>query len=124
MMRQAGRHMKVYRDLVAKWFRERSEIPEAALRPPCALPRVRCGRRDIILRHPHAATGHGRRFQISEGGAISIPPIRTEADLAKFRARVNLMPRRRAVCGRVLGKLREEVGNKATVLGFVGLPFT
>ena len=33
MMRQAGRHMKVYRDLVAKYptFRERSEIPEAAL---------------------------------------------------------------------------------------------
>ena len=33
MMRQAGRHMQVYRDLVAKYptFRERSEIPEAAL---------------------------------------------------------------------------------------------
>ena len=34
MMRQAGRHMKVYRDLVQKYptFRERSEIPEV-----CAL---------------------------------------------------------------------------------------
>ena len=33
MMRQAGRHMKVYRDLVAKYptFRERSEIPEVSL---------------------------------------------------------------------------------------------
>ena len=31
MMRQAGRHMKVYRDLVKTYptFRERSEIPEA-----------------------------------------------------------------------------------------------
>ena len=33
MMRQAGRHMKSYRDLIEKYptFRERSEIPEAAL---------------------------------------------------------------------------------------------
>lgn len=32
MMRQAGRHMKVYRDLCAthKTFRERSEIPDVA----------------------------------------------------------------------------------------------
>jgi hypothetical protein len=32
MMRQAGRHMKVYRDLVSKYptFRERSEIPEVS----------------------------------------------------------------------------------------------
>jgi uroporphyrinogen decarboxylase len=32
MMRQAGRHMKVYRDLVQKYptFRERSEIPEVS----------------------------------------------------------------------------------------------
>lgn len=33
MMRQAGRHIKEYRDLVAKYptFRERSEIPEVAV---------------------------------------------------------------------------------------------
>jgi uroporphyrinogen-III decarboxylase len=33
MMRQAGRHMKAYRDLVEKYptFRERSELPEVAL---------------------------------------------------------------------------------------------
>ena len=33
MMRQAGRHMQVYRDLCAKYptFRERSEIPEVSL---------------------------------------------------------------------------------------------
>jgi uroporphyrinogen decarboxylase len=32
MMRQAGRHMQCYRDLVAKYptFRERSEIPEVS----------------------------------------------------------------------------------------------
>ncbi len=128
MMRQAGRHMKVYRDLVAKYptFRERSEIPEAALE--ISLQPFRAYGVDGVILFSDILTplpAMGVEFQISEGGAISIPPIRTEADLAKFKGKGEFDAT--TACpfvGEVLGKLREEVGNKATVLGFVGLPFT
>jgi len=128
MMRQAGRHMQVYRDLVAKYptFRERSEIPEAALE--ISLQPWRAYGVDGVILFSDILTplpAMGVEFQISEGGAISIPPIRTEADLATLKGAgefdaENACP----FVGEVLGKLREEVGSSATVLGFVGLPFT
>jgi len=64
----------------------------------------------------------GVDFDISEGGAIKIPPVRTREALAQLK-RIDV----KTACpfvGEVLGKLREEVGNQATVLGFIGLPFT
>jgi len=120
--------MKVYRDLVAKYptFRERSEIPEAALE--ISLQPWRAYGVDGVILFSDILTplpAMGVEFQISEGGAISIPPIRTDADLAKLKGAGEFDAT--TACpfvGEVLGKLREEVGSSATVLGFVGLPFT
>lgn len=128
MMRQAGRHMKVYRDLVKKYptFRERSEIPEAALE--ISLQPWRAYGVDGVIMFSDILTplpAMGVEFGISEGGAIAIDPIRTEAQLAKMKGKGEFDAT--SACpfvGEILGKLRAEVGNKATVIGFVGLPFT
>ena len=127
MMRQAGRHMQVYRDLVKKYptFRERSEIPEAALEISLQ-PWEAYGVDGVILFSdiltPLPAMGVD--FQISEGGAIAISPIRTEAHLAELKKANFDAATACPFVGEVLGKLREKVGSSATVLGFVGLPFT
>merc|ERR1719460_120864 len=127
MMRQAGRHMQVYRDLVKKYptFRERSEIPEAALEISLQ-PWEAYGVDGVILFSdiltPLPAMGVD--FQISEGGAIAISPIRTEAHLAELKKANFDATTACPFVGEVLGKLREKVGSSATVLGFVGLPFT
>ena len=127
MMRQAGRHMQVYRDLVKQYptFRERSEIPEAALE--ISLQPWRAYGVDGVILFSDILTplpAMGVDFQISEGGAIAIEPIRTEADLEALRAAAFDATTACPFVGEVLGKLRAEVGTSATVLGFVGLPFT
>ena len=128
MMRQAGRHMQVYRDLVAKYptFRERSEIPEAALE--ISLQPWRAYGVDGVILFSDILTplpAMGVDFQISEGGAIAIEPIRTRAALDAFKGEGEFDAATACpTVGRVLGELRDRVGSSATVLGFVGLPFT
>mmetsp|Transcript_9431 Transcript_9431/g.13063 ORF Transcript_9431/g.13063 Transcript_9431/m.13063 type:complete len:391 (+) Transcript_9431:53-1225(+) len=127
MMRQAGRHMKVYRDLVAKYptFRDRSETPEVALE--ISLQPYKAYGVDGVILFSDILTplpAMGVDFSISEGGAIEISPIRTEEDLIKFQ---NYEFNADTACpfvGETLTNLRQAVGNKATVLGFIGLPFT
>jgi len=129
MMRQAGRHMAAYRALVDKYptFRERSETPEVSLEVSLQ-PWKAYGVDGVILFSdiltPLPAMGVD--FAISEAGGITIEPIRTReafkrmTDHGKFDPE-NAVP----FVGSVLEKLREEVkGSGATVLGFVGLPFT
>jgi len=127
MMRQAGRHMKVYRDLVKTYptFRERSEIPEAALE--ISLQPWRAYGVDGVILFSDILTplpAMGVEFAISEGGAIAIEPIRTQEALTAFENHPFDPTTACPTVGRVLGELRAEVGDSATVLGFVGLPFT
>eukprot|EP00967_Tisochrysis_lutea_P074296 scaffold99738_cov30-Tisochrysis_lutea.AAC.1 len=67
----------------------------------------------------------GVDFAISEGGAITIEPIRTREDFAKMTAKPFEPETRCHFVGEVLSRLRTQLaGTDATVLGFVGLPFT
>ena len=129
MMRQAGRHMAAYRALVSKYptFRERSETPEVSLEVSLQ-PWNAYGVDGVILFSdiltPLPAMGVD--FQISEAGGISIDPIRTREAFNRMTEHGPFDPDSAVpFVGSVLGKLREAVaGSGATVLGFVGLPFT
>lgn len=126
MMRQAGRYMKVYRDLREKYpsFRERSENTELAIE--ISMQPFRAFQPDGVILFSDILTplpGMGIPFDIVESkGPIIDPPIRSleqieqvhplnpESDLPFIRE--------------ILQELRQQVGNKAAVLGFVGAPWT
>merc|ERR1719198_1552705 len=126
MMRQAGRHMKVYRELVPKYptFRERSEIAEVALE--ISLQPYRAYGTDGVILFSDILTplpGMGFDFDIEEKRGPVLPAVRTEADIASRMKR--LEPAKACpFTGEVLGALRREVGDAATVLGFIGAPYT
>ncbi|KAL1528513.1 hypothetical protein AB1Y20_009859 [Prymnesium parvum] len=129
MMRQAGRHMAAYRALVAKYptFRERSEIPEVSLE--VSLQPWRAYGVDGVILFSDILTplpAMGIDFSISESGGITIDPIRTREAFKRMTDFGPFEPDKQVpFVGEVLGKLREAVaGSGATVLGFVGLPFT
>lgn len=80
MMRQAGRHMKVYRDLVAKYptFRERSEIPEVSTE--ISLQPWEAYRPDGVILFSDILTplpGMGVEFTIEEKTGPKIKPVRS-----------------------------------------------
>jgi len=118
--------MKVYRELRQKYpsFRERSENVDLALE--ISLQPFRAFQPDGVILFSDILTplpGLGIPFDIIESkGPIIDPPIRS-AEQVK-----NLLPFNPAECvpfvGEILQTLRKEVGNKATVLGFVGAPWT
>merc|ERR1719359_229960 len=124
-MRQAGRHMQSYRNLVKKYptFRERSEIPEVSLE--ISLQPYNAYKTDGVILFSDILTplpGMGVEFDITEQGGPKLTPLRTKELIDKIHT---IDPD--AACpfvGSVLRQLREEVGNDATVLGFVGLPYT
>lgn len=125
MMRQAGRYMKIYRDLRDKYpsFRERSENPDLAIE--ISLQPFRAFQPDGVILFSDILTplpGVGIPFDIIESrGPVIDPPIRTleqvqnlhPLDLEKF-----------GFIRQILQTLRQEVGNQAAVLGFVGAPWT
>lgn len=126
MMRQAGRYMKVYRDLRDKYpsFRDRSENPELAIE--ISLQPWRAFRPDGVILFSDILTpltGMGIPFDIVESkGPIIDPPIRTQAQIDAVHT---LDPDTATPFIRtILGALRAEVGNEAAVLGFVGSPWT
>lgn len=126
MMRQAGRYMKVYRDLRDKYpgFRQRSEIPELAI--DISLQPWRAFQPDGVILFSDILTplpGIGIPFDIIESkGPIIDPPIRTAEQVAKLHL---LDPDKDlSFIKTILTTLRQEVGNKSTVLGFVGAPWT
>jgi uroporphyrinogen decarboxylase len=126
MMRQAGRYMKVYRELRDKYpsFRERSENPELAVE--ISLQPWRAFRPDGVILFSDILTplpGMGIPFDIIESkGPIIDPPIRTQAQIDQLRP---LDPEESLPFIRqILQTLRQEVGNEAAVLGFVGAPWT
>lgn len=126
MMRQAGRYMKIYRDLREKYpsFRERSENPDLAIE--ISLQPFRAFAPDGVIMFSDILTplpGIGIPFDIIESrGPIIDPPIRTMEQVQKLTPfdPDESLPFIRTI----LGTLRQEVGNRATVLGFVGAPWT
>ncbi|MBD1850422.1 uroporphyrinogen decarboxylase [Leptolyngbya sp. FACHB-711] len=126
MMRQAGRYMKVYRDLRDKYpsFRERSENPDIAVE--ISLQPWRAFRPDGVILFSDILTplpGIGIPFDIIESrGPIIDPPIRSQEQIDKLTP---LDPDASLPFIRqILQTLRGEVGNEAAVLGFVGAPWT
>ncbi len=126
MMRQAGRYMKIYRDLRDRYpsFRERSENPdlsyEISMQPFNAFhPDGVILFSDILTPLP----GMGINFDIIESkGPIIQEPIRELKQVKELR---ELEPKETMpFVGEVLGRLRQSVGNQAAVLGFVGAPWT
>merc|ERR1719217_1066243 len=117
--------MQVYRDLCAKYptFRERSEIPEVSLE--VSLQPWRAYKTDGVILFSDILTplpGMNVEFDIDERRGPVVEPYRTQE-------RVDTMTKMNPeeACpfvGSVLRDLRKEVGNEATVLGFVGLPYT
>ena len=126
MMRQAGRYMKVYRNLREKYpsFRERSENPDLAIE--ISLQPWRAFQPDGVIMFSDILTplpGIGIPFDIVESkGPIINPPIRSQEQIDKLHS---LEPEESLpFIKTILQTLRQEVGNKSTVLGFVGAPWT
>lgn len=126
MMRQAGRYMKEYRDLRDKYpsFRDRSEKVDLAVE--ISLQPFRAFQPDGVILFSDILTplpGMGIPFDIIESrGPIIDPPIRTLEQIQQLRP---LEPAESLPFIReILQTLRQEVGNQATVLGFVGAPWT
>ncbi|RMF28342.1 MAG: uroporphyrinogen decarboxylase [Cyanobacteria bacterium J083] len=126
MMRQAGRYMKVYRDLREKYpsFRERSENSEIATE--ISLQPWRAFQPDGVIMFADILTplpGIGIDFDIVESkGPWFANPIRTSAQVDQLFA---LDPDKYVpFVKQTLQNLRNEVGNKSTVLGFAGAPWT
>lgn len=126
MMRQAGRYMKAYRDLRQQYpsFRERSENPDIATE--ISLQPFRAFAPDGVILFSDILTplpGIGIDFDIIESkGPIIDPPIRTLEQIEKLHP---LVPDESTPFIRtILGNLCREVGDRATILGFVGAPWT
>lgn len=126
MMRQAGRYMKAYRDLREKYpsFRERSEIPEVAVE--VSLQPWRAFQPDGVILFSDIVTplpGLGIEMDIAEGkGPIIESPIRSQEQIDRLHT---LEPEESLpFIKQILQALRQEVGDKSTVLGFVGAPWT
>jgi uroporphyrinogen decarboxylase len=126
MMRQAGRYMKVYRELRDRHpgFRERSE--NADLSYEISMQPFRAFKPDGVILFSDILTplpGIGIDFDIIESkGPIIDPPIRSKAQVDALRPLnpAEALP----FVGEVLTRLRQTVGNESTVLGFVGAPWT
>ena len=126
MMRQAGRYMKIYRDLREKYpsFRERSENPELSyeisMQPYYAFkPDGVILFSDILTPLP----GMGINFEIIESkGPIIEDPIRNIDQISQLR---ELNPTESlGFVGEVLKSLRRDINEDSTLLGFVGAPWT
>lgn len=126
MMRQAGRYMKVYRDLRQKYpsFRERSENPDLAVE--ISLQPFYAFKPDGVIMFSDILTplpGIGIPFDIIESkGPVFGHPIRTKTQID---ALTPLDPEASlSFVRQILTTLRQEVNDQATVLGFVGAPWT
>jgi len=126
MMRQAGRYMKIYRDLRERYpsFRERSENPELSYE--ISMQPFHAFKPDGVILFSDILTplpGMGINFEIIESkGPIIEDPIRTLNQIENLK---ELNPSESlSFVGQVLSSLKRDVNNEATVLGFVGAPWT
>jgi len=126
MMRQAGRYMKIYRELRDKYpsFRERSENPELSYE--ISMQPFHAFKPDGVILFSDILTplpGMGINFEIVESkGPIIENPIRTYDQVKNLK---KLIPNESlSFVGDVLASLRKDIENKSTLLGFVGAPWT
>lgn len=125
MMRQAGRFMKVYRELAKKHpsFRERSENPDLSIE--ISLQPWRAFKPDGVILFSDILTplpGMGVPFQIPDGGPVIDPPLRTREQIEAVH---ELDCEKTAPFVReTLQALKKEVDGQAAILGFVGAPYT
>ncbi|MCC0178023.1 uroporphyrinogen decarboxylase [Waterburya agarophytonicola K14] len=126
MMRQAGRYMKAYQDLSEKYpgFRERSENQDLAIE--ISLQPWKAFQPDGVIMFSDILTplpGIGIDFEISESqGPLFEHTIRTAEQVNNLH---DLDPESSLpFIKTILQSLRTEVGDKSTVLGFVGAPWT
>lgn len=125
MMRQAGRHLQVYRDLCKQYktFRERSEIPEVAVE--VSLQPWWAYKTDGVILFSDILTplpGMGIEFDILEKEGPKMKTWTTMDDVNKIK----LMDPYKSTpfVASALKGIKKEIGNSATLLGFVGLPYT
>ncbi|GMH79611.1 hypothetical protein TrVE_jg13660 [Triparma verrucosa] len=125
MMRQAGRHIKEYRDLVKKYptFRERSEIPEVAVE--VSLQPWRNYKTDGCILFSDILTplpGLGLQFDIEEKKG----PVLRKVDTWEAVNNMHLIDPYETCpfVDKSLRILRDEVDSETAVLGFVGCPYT
>lgn len=126
MMRQAGRHIAEYRELVKKYptFRQRSEIPEVATE--VSLQPVRNYQTDGCILFSDILTplpGMGCEFEIDEKLGPVMEPIRNWDD-AKSRLRKLDPTESTPFIAETLKNLRESLPDSTALLGFVGCPYT
>ncbi len=126
MMRQAGRYMKIYRDLRDKYpsFRERSENPELSYE--ISMQPFHAFKPDGVILFSDILTplpGMGINFEIVESkGPLIENPIRNIDQVLRLK---ELIPNESLkFVGDVLTSLRKDIQNQATLLGFVGAPWT
>ena len=126
MMRQAGRYMKVYRDLREKYpsFRERSENADIAIE--ISLQPWRAFQPDGVIMFSDILTplpGIGIDFDIVESkGPLFENPIRTQEQIDRLTP---LNPEKSLpFIKTILQSLRSEINGQSTLLGFVGAPWT
>ncbi|ABM71857.1 Uroporphyrinogen decarboxylase (URO-D) [Prochlorococcus marinus str. MIT 9515] len=126
MMRQAGRYMKIYRDLRERYpsFRERSENPELSYQ--ISMQPFKAFKPDGVILFSDILTplpGMGINFEIIESkGPIIENPIKNIHQIENLK---ELVPSESlSFVGEVLSSLKKDVNNEATVLGFVGAPWT
>ncbi|DBB07794.1 hypothetical protein WJX82_007410 [Trebouxia sp. C0006] len=126
LMRQAGRYMKAFREYSDKYsFRDRSETTDIALR--LSLQPWEAFQPDGVIMFSDILTplpALGIEFDVVRGsGPIIEVPIRS-MEQVKALTPLEDPEAKLPFVQQTLAGIRSEVGNKATVLGFVGTPWT
>jgi uroporphyrinogen decarboxylase len=125
-MRQAGRYMAAFREYSDRIpFRERSETPDIAIE--LSLQPWRAFRPDGVIMFSDILTplpALGVEFDVIKGkGPLIAAPISGMEQVAALRP-MDDPEGRLPFVGHTLRALRAEVGGDATLLGFVGTPWT
>eukprot|EP00899_Mesostigma_viride_P008252 jgi/Mesvir1/17428/Mv08707-RA.2 len=127
LMRQAGRYMAAFREYSDKYpFRMRSETPDIAIE--LSMQPWRAFRPDGVIMFSDILTplpALGVDFDIAKGKGPRISnPVRSMEDVKKLRP-MDDPSASLGFVGEILSTLRKELkGTEATLLGFVGTPWT
>lgn len=126
LMRQAGRYMAAFREYSDKYpFRMRSETPEIAIE--LSLQPWRAFRPDGVIFFSDILTplpALGIEFDVIKGkGPVIATPVRS-MDAVRALRTLDDPTTSLAFTGETLSALRREIDGQATLLGFVGTPWT
>jgi len=126
LMRQAGRYMKDFRAFSDKYpFRKRSETPEIAIE--LSLQPFKAFGTDGVIMFSDILTplpGMGVDFDVVKGkGPVIFDPIRSMDQVNKLTP-IEDPDTSTPFIREILSSLRKETDGKATLLGFIGSPFT